>query len=134
MARRAARLDQLKKRFEEQYPIVPPDVNRMRLEDLDAWKFGLEISLGIGRKNQGPGRRGRRQPMMFIKKDGPPIIIEVYVGGRAGVFMPTGREALEGKRKSKNIKPGRTTSTTRRGGIEAELESPQSNSRIFLLL
>lgn len=43
LAHRAARLDQLSKRFEAQYPLVPPQINRMRLEDLDAWKFGLEI-------------------------------------------------------------------------------------------
>lgn len=75
--------------------------------------------------------------MMFIKKEGPPIVIEVYVDGRAGVFMPVpfrlrekilGRMFMKSLRKNggtKNIKPGRYYFNYTKVGafsLEAELE------------
>lgn len=43
LAIRRAWLDQKEKQFEEQYSFVPPHVNRGRLEDLEIWKFRIEI-------------------------------------------------------------------------------------------
>lgn len=43
LARRKAWIDQREKKFEDQYPMVPPHINRKRLEDLEAWKFELEV-------------------------------------------------------------------------------------------
>jgi hypothetical protein len=44
LARRKARLDQLEKKFQDQYPVVSPRTNEMRLNDLEAWKFEIEIN------------------------------------------------------------------------------------------
>jgi hypothetical protein len=43
IARRRAWLDQRKKQFEDQYPVTHPRINQMRLEDLEAWEFRLEV-------------------------------------------------------------------------------------------
>lgn len=40
---RRAWLDQRKKQFEDQYPHFRPQVNKQRLEDLEAWEFEIEI-------------------------------------------------------------------------------------------
>lgn len=44
LARRTARLDQKKKQFEAQYPMVHPDVNLWRLDDLEVRAFSIEIN------------------------------------------------------------------------------------------
>jgi hypothetical protein len=43
LARHKAWLDQREKQFEDQYPMAHPDLNRQRLEDLDAWKFKIAV-------------------------------------------------------------------------------------------
>lgn len=44
IARRRARIDQMQKQFEDQYPFVPARINLRRIEDLEAWKFEIEIN------------------------------------------------------------------------------------------
>lgn len=43
LARRKAWIDQKEKQFEDQYPMIAPDLNRRRFEDLEAWKFVVEV-------------------------------------------------------------------------------------------
>lgn len=43
LVRRKAQLDQRKKQYEDQYPMVHPDLNKKRLDDLDVSKFIIEI-------------------------------------------------------------------------------------------
>lgn len=43
LAARRAWLDQKQKQFDEQYPTVHPRLNRQRLDDLEAWRFEIEI-------------------------------------------------------------------------------------------
>lgn len=43
IARRTAQLDQIEKRYERQYDFVPARVNRVRLEDIEATRFWLDI-------------------------------------------------------------------------------------------
>jgi hypothetical protein len=77
--------------------------------------------------------------MMFIKKDGPPLIIEVYVDGRAEVYIPTPPKLREKilsrmfqnsvkKEGIQNIKPGRYHFNYTKIGfmsLEAELASAE---------
>jgi hypothetical protein len=44
IARRKARLDQKEKMFEDQYPLMRPRENNMRLQDLEAWRFEIEFN------------------------------------------------------------------------------------------
>lgn len=44
IARRKARLEQRKKQFEDQYPVMAPRVNQKRLEDLEALEFEIEFN------------------------------------------------------------------------------------------
>lgn len=34
----------MQKQFEDQYPFVPARINLRRIEDLEAWKFEIEIN------------------------------------------------------------------------------------------
>lgn len=43
LANRRARLDQKEKQFQDQYPLVSPETNKQRMEDLEAWKFNIEV-------------------------------------------------------------------------------------------
>lgn len=43
LARRKAWVDQKEKQFEAQYGFYPARINRERLEDLEIWKFQIEI-------------------------------------------------------------------------------------------
>lgn len=43
LARRKAWIDQKEKQFSDQYPVIAPSLNRKRLEDLEAWKFSIEV-------------------------------------------------------------------------------------------
>jgi hypothetical protein len=43
IAARRAWLDQIEKRFEDQYPMCHPHFNRFRLEDIEAQRFRIEI-------------------------------------------------------------------------------------------
>lgn len=43
IARRTAQLDQLEKRFDAQYPMFSPEVNRERLNDIEAIRFWIDI-------------------------------------------------------------------------------------------
>jgi hypothetical protein len=43
LARRKAFVDQREKQFNDQYPMARPDVNRKRLDDLEAMKFEIEV-------------------------------------------------------------------------------------------
>lgn len=43
LARRKAQIDQMKKQFDDQYPMMHPDINRRRLEDIDAWEFNIQV-------------------------------------------------------------------------------------------
>lgn len=40
---RTAWIDQKQKQFEDQYPLASPQTNEARLNDLEIWKFALEI-------------------------------------------------------------------------------------------
>lgn len=44
LAARKAWVDQKEKQFEDQYPMVSPPLNRMRFDDLEIWKFQIEIN------------------------------------------------------------------------------------------
>lgn len=43
LARRKAWIDQMAKMFETQYPMMTPRTNRYRLDDLEAWKFEIQV-------------------------------------------------------------------------------------------
>lgn len=43
LAKQRAKLDQREKMFEEQYPMMHPRINLMRLHDLEVWRFSIEI-------------------------------------------------------------------------------------------
>jgi hypothetical protein len=43
IASRKAWIDQVEKRFEDQYPNCHPYLNRFRLEDIEAQRFRIEI-------------------------------------------------------------------------------------------
>lgn len=43
LARRKAWIDQKEKQFHDQYPLVSPETNRKRLNDLEAWKFNIQV-------------------------------------------------------------------------------------------
>ena len=43
IARRTAQLEQYQKQYEDQYPFVSPEVNRKRLDDLEATRFWIDI-------------------------------------------------------------------------------------------
>lgn len=43
IARRKARVDQQKKQFEDQYPMMSARLNRKRAEDLEAWELEIEV-------------------------------------------------------------------------------------------
>lgn len=43
LAKRRAWLDQQEKRFNDQYAFMSPEINRRRLDDLETWRFRLEI-------------------------------------------------------------------------------------------
>lgn len=73
---------------------------------------------------------------MLIQKEGPPLILEVYVDGRSTVFVPYPPKVREKvlsslfekaikKGKIENLKPGRYNFNYTKvavSGIEAELE------------
>jgi hypothetical protein len=44
IARRKARVDQMEKRFNDQYPLMSPATNQMRMNDLEAWRFEIEVN------------------------------------------------------------------------------------------
>lgn len=44
LARRKAWVDQKQKMFDDQYPMLHPDSNRSRYEDLDAWQLEIEVN------------------------------------------------------------------------------------------
>lgn len=44
IARLRARLDQREKQFENQYDMVHPMCNLERMDDLEVWKFRIEIA------------------------------------------------------------------------------------------
>jgi hypothetical protein len=43
IARHKAHLDQTEKWFEDQYPMVSPELNRKRLENIEAKKLEIEV-------------------------------------------------------------------------------------------
>lgn len=43
LARRKAWLAQREKQFEDQYPFMSPSLNLKRHDDIQAWKFELEV-------------------------------------------------------------------------------------------
>lgn len=43
LARRKAFIEQWQRTFDMQYPMMSPRTNRRRLEDLEAWKFEVEV-------------------------------------------------------------------------------------------
>jgi hypothetical protein len=43
LANQRAKLDQREKMFEDQYPMMHPRINLMRLHDLEVWRFNIEI-------------------------------------------------------------------------------------------
>jgi hypothetical protein len=43
LARRKAQIDQMKKQFDDQYPMMQPDTNSRRLEDIEAWEFNIQV-------------------------------------------------------------------------------------------
>lgn len=45
IARRTAELDQKTKEFEDQYPFCTPDVNKARMDSLEAKRFWVDIHL-----------------------------------------------------------------------------------------
>jgi hypothetical protein len=50
------------------------------------------------------------QGVIMLKKEGPPIVVEVYTGGRASIFLPkspTFREKLLSHFLQKNMKNGK---------------------------
>lgn len=44
IARRKAFIDQRKKEFEDRYPSTFPRINRIRLDDLEAWQLEIEFN------------------------------------------------------------------------------------------
>lgn len=43
LARNWARIDQLEKRYEDQYPMVHPRLNEVRMRELDVEKFNMSV-------------------------------------------------------------------------------------------
>lgn len=44
LARNTARLDQLQKKYENQFPVLSPETNLKRMDDLEVQRFGIEIN------------------------------------------------------------------------------------------
>lgn len=43
IARREAELDQLEKRYTDEYPLVPPRLNLVRINEIEAQRFWIDI-------------------------------------------------------------------------------------------